>query len=173
MPPNQERQAGISIVRNGIDFITPNAHPAFLYETHCFRVIAAKFAPDFVVGPHLVDHILGRDRTFSQMTKPDAFIFNRTNSCLTLKALAEFKSGVRLRSERKLTGFTHLLRKIRSTPGFLPYTLNRAIGELIDIPKHIYIPDDQQISVVFVGRHPCGTLYQNGSKFSVSYLLIE
>ncbi len=133
-----------------VDLFIQTTHPSFLYETRCFKRICDKLEPEqFAIGPHLVDYLL-QDDDWNTRIRPDGLIFTHGHDHWTLSTIIEIRSG-KLGAHRKLRGFSELLQAFRTTPRFLPSLLQDTIGDMYQIPKNIYIPEDRDLHVIFAG----------------------
>lgn len=133
-----------------VDLVIETRHTSFQYETHCFETISSTLKEnEFAIGPHLVDFLLMKEG-WESMIRPDGFIFTAEKDFWWLSTLIEVKTG-KYAINRKLRGFSTLLEQFRVHSGFLPSILKETLGEIYETPKHIFIPENQNIHVIFAG----------------------
>ena len=121
------------------------------FENKCFASILSKPGDSLALGPWLIEYLFSQPYT-ANCARPDAIVFNtQGQDHWFLTNLYEFKSSKRDRhTSNKLAGFSQLLSELRGSPNYLPRLLNTALGQIIDIPKTIVIPEDVGIEVIFI-----------------------
>lgn len=159
---------------NGIDFFNHPKNPGkpLQYENQCFEAILQGMERrSFAIGPHVIDHFLGRSEELPHgATLPDAIEFTRYSHAWVLSALYEFKSGKNHHTESKVRGFQKLITHLRGNPDFLPTLLRDPLKELVKVPRRIIIPDASQIDVVFILPKQVKRDFKPAWGFNLSYL---
>lgn len=140
------------VFKNGIDTrLKRSRGTPFLYEELCFQSITSDSPTTVVLGPHLLDQMLGAYPETVHKSRPDAIHFSKTaENVWILQQLFEFKSGFNLYAERKLYGFSQLLKNLRKQPLLLPHLLQDTLAEYDDLPASITIPEDTNLHVTFI-----------------------
>ncbi len=134
---------------NGIDTITNLNLPGIKYETDCFEMTLGRYPNQFVLGPHLIDHMFSR-RGLSSEARPDAIILDVEPEQWTINRVVEYKSGNGIKAGTKVNGFSRLFDFFRERPLALPIMLKHTIGKHVNVPSRIVVPDNSEISVTFV-----------------------
>lgn len=148
---------------NGLDIIRPTDHSGYIYEDQCFLTLAEKFPEHFIIGAHLIDYIQGKFNPFKGNIVPDSLflqsitfddsltpgVFGKSDM-VVLSGFSEFKSGKSLGLQRKVDGFMDLLNKLRKNPDKLLTALQETIGEYVEIPSKILIPDNSSFQISLV-----------------------
>ncbi len=162
-------------IGNGVDLALPVINRNDLshtsdYERKCFAQITSDNASLIVVGPNLVDYLLSAPLTAGK-ARPDAIVLQKGDpNRWTLTELYEFKTstGKSHRTGKKLSGFETLLGVLRSHPYYLPQLLRQSIGEHLEIPAQIRVPDNRLISVTFMFPNT-GVFQAPRSPFDIRY----
>jgi len=162
---------------NAIDLINHSKGISIQYENQCFLYLQKQDLDSFIIGPHLVDFMLGKNPDLGGVVRPDAILLKIYGSQATLTGMAEFKSGNGIgydnKFDNKLKGFKNLLERFRNNPDMLPEMLFYAIGEHFDSPGEIAIPSDKEIEITFLSPFHHGVLYDaSAAPFPVTYFRI-
>lgn len=121
------------------------------YEDACFRSLVEREQNLFLLGPHLLDTVVGTTCTAPYVGCPDIMGFEvNSESQWTLKVFYEAKYGSDRRTVRKLNGLSSLLRELRRDQSYLPQLLTEAIGNYVSVPSTILIPEDEEMVVYLV-----------------------
>lgn len=165
----------LQIHPNAIDLVNPSNGTSIQYENHCFLYLQDKTPDSFVIGPHLVDYMMGKNPDLGGVVRPDALLMAIDGTQATLTGMAEFKSGngngYDVKFDNKLKGFKKLLDIFRTNPGMLPEMLFYAVGEHFDSPAEIVVPPDEEIEITFLTPYRHGLLYHaTAVPFPVTYL---
>lgn len=143
-----------------------------IYEDICFEEMARTHTDHIALGPYLIDSTLNIPHSFAGLIRPDAMLFLPDGDTWTLTRLAEFKSGKRNGSKRKLEGFSYLLERLRRQPDILLERLANQLGEGIDMPARLDFPDDSLVTVTFMSQIPGSLIYTNGIRFRVEHVFV-
>jgi hypothetical protein len=122
-----------------------------------------------IMGPNFVNHIFGRSLT-AELAKPDIVGFKPVHPQMwELATLYECKNSVKLHENSKLEGYKFLLNKLRRNPLYLSSVMQDYDGEHLQMPKLISIPDNQELSVVFLSPIIKKGSFAPDKRFQVSY----
>jgi hypothetical protein len=123
------------------------------------------------IGPHLTDHLLGGTVRYSDKIRPDAIRFDQVGPDWCITGLAEFKSGTKNGTSRKLGGFSELLSDFRSDGVPFIRRIDDVLGDCIEPPRNLIIPPDEKIEVFMVSPYnDPKTVYEGQLGFVVRYM---
>lgn len=151
--PNTDTDVPLVIYPNALDARIKKTTGSAQYETHCFEILCHLFPDDFVIGPHVIDWLLGGDSGYSNLVRPDGLVFTVSEETPILTHIIEVKSGKSLDLTRKVQGFSVLLKRLRNYATFLPHRMQECLGDYLTVPSHFIIPSDEHIAVVFMSQH--------------------
>lgn len=143
---------------------------SYEYERACLYWLAARLAQNdrhvLLIGARMTEQILNMCR-LSRYAKPDIMVFRNGSSCWQLNELVEVKSVRPSGVQKKLSGFSDLLRKLRRKPSLLVGSLSRLVSteDLCQLPSQIIVPVDQQVEVTFISPME----YQQQELFPTSF----
>ncbi|GEM_PF-5496227 len=117
------------------------------YERLCFQKMMEQFPGEFFLGPNLIDGLFNFSQEYG--SRPDLMSFEVDNGVWTLKRLFEIglTGG---ENGKKLAGFSLLLEILRENANPLLEAISKIPPELVAIPSQITIPDDDQMTVIFI-----------------------
>jgi len=164
----------LQIHPNAIDLVNKSERRSVFYENTCFDYLQRQAQDSWVIGPHLVDCMFGKNPALAGLVRPDALLLTLRKDKVTLTGMAEFKSGNGNGFTNKLNGFTVLLRKLKKEPRLLPEMIFYTVGQHIDdTPTNIFIPPDEEIEITFLTPFKNGVLYDaSAASFPVTYFRI-
>ena len=131
---------------NGVDIIRPYDEPGYVYEDDCFEALSYSFPDHYIVGAHLLDYMLTKDKALNSVKRPDAIFLKYMDGKTVISGISEFKLYPYTDFDAKLDGFSKFLGVLRSDPERLPINLKLAIGNFIKIPNEIHAPPDGRIT---------------------------
>jgi hypothetical protein len=175
--PFQISKGALQIHPNAVDIINPSNGISIQYENLCFSFLQTQAQDSLVIGPHLVDFMIGRNPSLGGVVRPDAILLTMQDKQAILTGMAEFKSGNGIgynnKFDNKLAGFEKLLEKFREIPTLLPEMLFYAVGEHVDTPTNIVVPPDEEIEITFLSPFRHGVLYDaSAAAFPVTYFRV-
>lgn len=156
-------ESAILFAPNGMDIVRPTDHDGYKYEDQCFIELSAQYSDYFLVGAHLIDYMSGRHKPLKGMIVPDLFLFQvkeeelgntpgvyNPTKRVVLSGFSEFKSGKTVGFQKKIDGFITLLEKFRKNPYALLDAMQETVGEYVELPDQIEIPEAYEFQISLV-----------------------
>lgn len=165
--------AVISYNDRAFDFAGEFRAPGREYEVECYRALAAELPENqILLGPKLVNYILEQSLT-APLVRPDMLAFTAVQRHMwSLNTLYECRNKKRLRASSKLDGYAVLLDKLRKQPLYLGSIMSDFDSSNIVMPRLVSIPDNKDLSVVFMGPNITSETFTPNKKFQVGYMRV-